>query len=256
MVPLAFIGTPASRRSRLYTGGGWRIADLENGEQQAECPVPANAGMLAWHPDGRHLAVGTDHPPAVEIYDTVTRRMVARRCTGIRSAGVVPTFNHAGDLLVTNNWGDFRQLWEPASGTELLHMAARDGNFFIVSPDDRTAAFTMEGQNLHILRIARGAAREFAVALPENKMEMREHGARSRRARTDESWPWVHPVEYRSSMPHSGLELAIVPDREPLRFDTSGAPLDLRRRRISPLAYAVEFNKASPSRRNSTEPVQ
>jgi hypothetical protein len=104
--------------------------------------VPAYAGIVAWHPDGRHLAVGTDHPPAVEIYDTVTRRIVGPRFVGIETQGVVPAFNHAGNLLVTNDWSNVRRLWDPASGTQLLHVGAQDRNFFLVSPDDRRAAFT------------------------------------------------------------------------------------------------------------------
>ena len=198
--PTCIYWNPRKPQVAIVHGGGWRIADLETGKQQPECAVRATAGIVAWHPDGRHLAIGTDHPPAVEIYDTVTRRMVACRCTGIRSAGVVPTFNHAGDLLVTNNWGDFRQLWEPASGTELLHMAARDGNFFIVSPDDRRAAFTMEGRDLQILRIARAPNANSRWHSRRIKWRCANVARRSRRARTDEFWPRVRPVEYRSSM--------------------------------------------------------
>jgi WD40 repeat protein len=203
---------------------GWRITDLESGEQQAECPVPTAVSNAAWHPDGRHLAVGTDNPPAVEIYDTVTRRIVARCRSGNQAPGTVPTFNHAGDLLVTNDWSDVRRLWDPASGTELLHMAARDKNFFLVSPDDRRAAVSIEGQDLQTLRIARGAERTFAAA-PRNNGAANDYGDRIAASPDGlllaiASSAGVSLVDSRS-----GFELAVIPDRDPVQFDSSGALL-------------------------------
>ncbi|MGO9112123.1 MAG: WD40 repeat domain-containing serine/threonine protein kinase, partial [Thermoguttaceae bacterium] len=203
---------------------GWRIADLESGEQQAECLVPAKLGIPAWHPDGWHLAVSTDEPPAVEIYDTITRRIVARCSIGGQQPGGVPTFNHAGDLLVTNDWSSVRRLWDPGSGTELLHMAAHDGNFFIVSPDDHKAAVSIEGQDLQTLWIAMGAERTFAAA-PMKNGEASDYGDRiapspDGRILAIGSSAGVSLVDS-----HSGFELAVVPDREPIQFDSSGALL-------------------------------
>ena len=113
---------PRKPQIAITRKAGWWIANLETGEQQAECIVPTAVTLAVWHPDGRHLAVGTDDPPGVEIYDTVTRRIVVRCCVGGQQQGTVPTFSHAGDLLVTNDWSGVRRLWDPASGAELLHM--------------------------------------------------------------------------------------------------------------------------------------
>ena len=76
----------------------------------------------------------------------------------------MPTFSDAGDLLVTNDWSGVRRLWDPASGAELLHMAAQDKNFFLLSSDDRKAVGSIEGRNLQTLRIATAAGRTFAAA--------------------------------------------------------------------------------------------
>ena len=150
----------------------------------------------------------------VEIYDTITRRIVARRCIGIQKPGVVPTFNHAGDLLVTNDWSGVRRLWDPASGTELLHMAAHDENFFLVSPDDRKAAVNVEGQDLQTLRIAMGAERTFAAA-PLKNGDANDYGDRIAPSPDGRILAIASSAGVSLVDSHSGFELAVIPDREP-----------------------------------------
>ncbi|MGO9113046.1 MAG: WD40 repeat domain-containing serine/threonine protein kinase [Thermoguttaceae bacterium] len=215
---------PRKPQIAITRPAGWRIADLETGEQQAECPMPGTIGISAWHPDGRHLAVGANNPLGVEIYDTLTCRIVAHRCLGIPQAGVVPTFNHAGDLLVTNDWSGVRRLWDPASGTELLHMVAHDGNFFLVGADDRKAAVSIEGQDLQTLRIAMGAARTFAAA-PMKNGEACDYGDRIAPSRDGRILAITSSAGVSLVDSHSGFELAVIPDREPIEFDDSGALL-------------------------------
>ena len=201
---------------------GWRIADLETGEQQAECTMPGRIGWVAWHPDGRHLAISTDRPAAIEIYDTRTRRMVARRRVGDGPAGLMPTFNRAGGLLVTNDWSNVRRLWDPASGTELLHAASFDRRFFIIGPDDSKAAFNIEGRDLQTMRIAQGAERSFAPApLPNGAAgDYGERIAAGAGLLAISSSAGVSLVD-----PKSGFELAAVSDSEPIEFDAAGALL-------------------------------
>jgi len=203
---------------------GWRIADLETGEQQAECPVPASVAISAWHPDGRHLAVSTDHPPSVEIYDVDSRRIVACCRSGGQTPGTVPAFNHAGDLLVTNDWSGVRRLWDSASGTELLHMAAQDGSFFLVSPDDRQAAVSIEGRDLRTLRIAMSAERSFAAA-PMKNGGTNDYGDRIAPSPDGRILAIASSAGVSLVDAQSGFELAVVPDRDPIQFDDSGALL-------------------------------
>ena len=214
---------PCRPQIAIVHRSGWRIADLETGKQQAECPMPGRIGWVAWHPDGRHLAVSTDRPAAIEIYDTRTRQMVARQRVGDGPAGLMPTFNRAGDLLVTNDWSNVRRLWDPASGTELLHAASFDRRFFIIGPDDRKAAFNIDGRDLQTLRIAQGAERSFAPApLPNGAAS--EYGERIAASPAGllaiSSSAGVSLVD-----PKSGFELAAVPDSEPIEFDAAGALL-------------------------------
>ena len=211
---------PRKRQMAVVRSAGWRIADLDSGEVQEECLVSRRAMMSTWHPDGRHLAVATENPPGVEIYDTITRRLVAR-CTGMKEPGVVPTFNHAGDLLETNDWTGIRRLWDPASGSELLRMAANESNSFVFSPDDRNAAVNVVGQDLQTLRITAGAERAFATAMSTGvDNESRDCIVPSPDGRflAVASAARVSILDARS-----GFELAVVPDRDLVRFDSAGA---------------------------------
>jgi serine/threonine protein kinase/WD40 repeat protein len=227
---------PKKPQLALFHRAGWRIVDLEKGELQAEYPMPGRVGWVAWHPDGRHLAVAADRPAAIEIYDTQTRRMVARQAVGDGpTAGLVPTFNHAGELLITNDWSGMRRIWDPACGTDLLHMAASSRNFFLVSPDDRRAAFNVEGQDLQTMSIAAGAERTFAAAPPgsENPSQppFAEGGAANDYGAEIVPSPDGRLLAVPSSAgvslvdPKTGFELAVVPDRGPIRFDSAGALL-------------------------------
>ncbi len=215
---------PRKPQIAIVRRGGWRLADLETGVQQAECSVPGRIGTVAWHPNGRYLAITTEDPPTkIDIFDTLTGRVVGG-WTGMPTAGIVPTFNHAGDLLVTNDWLHVRRLWEPASGTELLHVPADDRNFFLIGLDDRHAAFNFEGQDLQTLRIAAGAERTFAstsgatsaAGMYGEPIEPSLDG----RLLAIASSTGVALVDARS-----GFELATVPDVEPAGFDAAGALL-------------------------------
>jgi serine/threonine protein kinase/WD40 repeat protein len=229
-----------------FLGGrkSWRIADLDSGELQDECPVPAGIDWLTWHPDGRHLAVTTSNPPSVEIYDTVTR-LVVQRCTGLQSGGV-PTFNYAGDMLVTNDSTSIRRLWDPASGSELLRTAAADSNSFIFGPDDRRAGFNIDGQSLQTLRIAAGAER--LIAVPPSMERHRDLFIASPDGRflATASAAGVSILDATT-----GVELAVVPDHEPVRFEDSGALLTFRRSRlqrwpIEPVSAGSKFRVGPP----------
>ena len=202
----------------------------------------ATAGIVAWHPDGRHFAIGTDHPPAVEIYDTVTRRMVACRLPE-SAAGSRADVQSCRRLV-----GD-RQLGRlsPTLGAGLRYgiaAHARRANGSIVSPDDRIDGLPMAGRELQILRIARRAERDVGVALPEHKMEMRERAAD--RAESDGRVLAAGSSSGVSLLDvHSGLALAIARVQYPLRFDASGALL----------TYGADGFRRWPMQWNSTKQI-
>lgn len=141
----------------------WCVLDLERDELQPEVPMPVS--WLAWHPDGRHLAVATDQRLTIEIYDTQTRQLAAPVATGHTDQGVVLWFNRAGDLLVSNDWTDVRRVWDPGSGTELLRLPAADHNALMFRRDDRQAGASVSGRQVETWRVAAGAEHTFRSAL-------------------------------------------------------------------------------------------
>jgi WD40 repeat protein len=138
---------------------GWSIVDLARDELQP--PVPMPVSWLAWHPDGRHLAVAMNEPLTIEIYDTQTRKRVAPPALGHKDQGIVMWFNHGGDLLVSNDWNNVRRVWDPGSGLELLRLPAADHNALMFAQDDRQVAASVSGAQVELWQVAAGAERTF-----------------------------------------------------------------------------------------------
>ncbi len=149
------------RRPQLAVNlrSGWSILDLDRDELQPPLPMPVS--WLAWHPDGRHLAVSTDQRLTIEIFDAQSRKRVAPLALGHKDQGIVMWFNHAGDLLVSNDWTDVRRVWDPGSGLELMRLPAADHNSLMFRRDDRQAAASVSGTEVEVWRVAAGAERTF-----------------------------------------------------------------------------------------------
>ena len=180
--------------------------------------MPAGDTLAAWHPDGRHLAVGTENQRSKSTTRSPPPRgpLLYRRPTG----GTVPTFNHAGDLLVSNDWAGIRRLWDPASGTELFHVAAKTGIFPHQSgrPQGRGQH---RGPGRQTLRIAIGAEHTFAAARRRTAKQTNTATDGAKSQRTNPGHRFLgRRVASRFT---SGFELAVIPDREPMQiqFDDS-----------------------------------
>jgi serine/threonine protein kinase/WD40 repeat protein len=150
--PLAF--HPRERQLAFGHAAGVQIRDLETCSVLAELPQaaqPYGGFTLAWHPDGKSLAVvGNDW--TIAIWDVAARKQIAR-LEGHKNAGIGCTFNHAGDLLVSGGWDGTLRLWDPRTGQQLFQSRiwATQPRF---SPDDRLLAFSAEGTKLRLLEVA------------------------------------------------------------------------------------------------------
>jgi WD40 repeat protein len=108
---------------------------------------------VAWHPDGRRLAVGCNDRK-IHVWDTETAAEIMSPWTDQISTGMYVRFNHAGDRLVSVDWGGQTGLWDTASGRLLLTMPGNIGLQF--SPDDRLLGYGRSGNKLQLWRLANG----------------------------------------------------------------------------------------------------
>jgi serine/threonine protein kinase/WD40 repeat protein len=130
------------------------IYDLETGKVAQTLPQPG-AVFPAWSPDGRLLAVALPDL-TLAVWDVTTgRQQAALRGHEDRPFAVV--FSHKGELLASSGWDNTLRLWDPQTGRLLL---SKPGNRGVpqFSPDDRLLGWTLEGNQVELWELARGAA--------------------------------------------------------------------------------------------------
>jgi WD40 repeat protein len=107
---------------------------------------------LAWHPEGRILAV-VSRDLAVHLWDMAARQEI-RALRRWKNGGLRITFNHAGDLLASYGWEHMLRLWDPLSGHEIFHTPARfEGVSLRFSPEDHILAAGILDDRLSLWRI-------------------------------------------------------------------------------------------------------
>ncbi|HEY7424483.1 MAG TPA: serine/threonine-protein kinase [Gemmataceae bacterium] len=163
--PVAFVAFhPDSRRLALSHGGGVQIRDL-NSEEAANDLPQAGAERLAWHPQGRMLAI-VSSDLAIHIWDVAARREI-RALRRWKNGGLRIVFNHTGDLLASYGWEHMLRLWDPRTGMEVFHTPARfDGASLRFMADDRFLAADIQDHKLRLWEIALGQECRRLIANP------------------------------------------------------------------------------------------
>jgi serine/threonine protein kinase/WD40 repeat protein len=120
-----------------YFGRVVQLRDLETGKVLAAIPQDF-ATSLAWSPDGRTLAVGSDlvigGGGRTRLYDRASLRVVRTLEGGTAATGL--SFNRAGDRLATGGWGGEANLFDLGTGQQLFATAPAAG-YFRFSRDGR-----------------------------------------------------------------------------------------------------------------------
>jgi WD40 repeat protein len=128
------------------------IADLDSGKVVRT--LAGHAGGLhglAWHPDGRLLAVGCDDYH-VHLWDADrgTKRAVLK---GHQAEAVHVTFNNHGDLLASQSWDGTTRLWDPWTGQALVSCTGWGLRF---APGDDRLAFSLGNHGAGTWEVATG----------------------------------------------------------------------------------------------------
>jgi WD40 repeat protein len=132
------------------------LYEAATGKETATFPGPkGGVNDLAFHPDGRHVAVAG--LGIVEVWDVVSQTK-ARELRGHSNWVYCLAFSPDGKWLATGGWDRTIKLRDAASGAERLTIFAHDG--FVLdlafSPDSRTLASTSEDRSVRLWEIPTG----------------------------------------------------------------------------------------------------
>jgi serine/threonine protein kinase/WD40 repeat protein len=137
-----------------YIGQGVQLRDLLTGDVRAEVYHKMGLIHAAWSADGRTLALGGGNDERIYFYD---RQLKPVRAVTTRSAGVTTAFNHAGDRLVSTDWGGAVQLWDVVTGQLLFTLPGSVGVPTLrFSADDQWLAGAVVGNQVGMWQVAAG----------------------------------------------------------------------------------------------------
>jgi serine/threonine protein kinase/WD40 repeat protein len=156
---------PRAASLALFSTKEIRLLDLETGNVR-RVPAPAKVQWIqsvTWHPHGRILAVaGSD--ARIYLCDSVTDRLVVPPLVGARNGGLVATFNHAGDRLLSTEWSGQWRVWDTRSGLPILAMTGGSEYRVQFSADDRLVAVGSTPPKVRLFRLRPG--RELRTLMP------------------------------------------------------------------------------------------
>ena len=142
-------------RLAIAAGSAVRIFDATTGQEHKplrHSPGSSWASGLAWHPDGRRIATSCD--TQIFLWDAATATPLTLPWEGHTTQGIHLAFNHAGDRVVSTDWGGETRLWDAVTGRLLLRSPGYVGLRF--SRDDKLLGYGHSGNKVRLYRVAPG----------------------------------------------------------------------------------------------------
>ncbi|HQR07417.1 MAG TPA: protein kinase [Gemmatales bacterium] len=135
------VGYNESNSVSLYdTTDGKHLADLPLGETCRQ--------MVAWHPDGKRLAIGTSK--LIQLWDAQAHRKLMD-LPGHMQEVVYLDFHPWGELLASQSWDGDLRLWDVSTGRSLMRLPLLCAPQF--SRDGRWLGVVQRGETAQLLEV-------------------------------------------------------------------------------------------------------
>jgi len=130
------------------------VYDAADGRLVTDLPIGSTSGqVVAWHPDGKRLAVaGSD--PRIRVWDVPAKRELATLVGHVQQVGSL-SFHPNGELLVSTSWEGIVRLWHVATGRQLMQL-----------PVFGYIQFSGDGRSIGVTGNSVGQAQLVQVAVP------------------------------------------------------------------------------------------
>jgi serine/threonine protein kinase/WD40 repeat protein len=225
-----------------------QVRDLQTGKVLADLPHPDVCPTLAWHPDGQTLAA-TCGDQKIYLWDVPARKQTLV-LEGHKNQGIGLAFNHAGDLLASNDWNGVLRLWDPRTGRQVfITPAPIQADCLHFAPDDRLLGAVIKGDKLRLLRVASGRELRTLVRSPASAKE-KGYGTATLKAGgrllVAEAWDADQLIGIAFIDPARGEEVAFLPLDKPDLPVSDWSDVLLTAARPGLLSWPVSRDRATP----------
>jgi serine/threonine protein kinase/WD40 repeat protein/tetratricopeptide (TPR) repeat protein len=163
--PFVAMFHPRLPRLAVVCGAEVRLYDVESGVLLSpRFTNSTSVSAIAWHPDGRRLAIGC-YGRKIVLWDSETGHQLTPPWEGCTGDGIHLRFNSTCDRILSIDWSDILRLWDAGSGRQLFNIPGKPWAPPRFCCDDRFLAWRRPGGTNKLLRFAPG--REHRV-LPSN----------------------------------------------------------------------------------------
>jgi serine/threonine protein kinase/WD40 repeat protein/tetratricopeptide (TPR) repeat protein len=171
--PASVLFHPRLPRLAVVCGPEVRLYDIESGALLSpRFTNPNGVSGVAWHPDGRRLAIGYRWSKIV-LWDSETGQQVTPPWEGLTHDGTHLRFNSTGDRLISTDWGGILRLWDAGTGKQLFHLPGISWlDFPSFCRDEQCLSLRPAGDTIKLLRFAPG--REHRVLISNSPARVDE----------------------------------------------------------------------------------